>query len=165
MRKNLNWLTSEHALPLTGLVAVQMILAYEWGSAGWGKISNPKFVESIAGTFGYFASQNPYLWYKNFLLGFATNNATLLAYLVEWSQVIIAVTLIAGGAIYLYSDKVTVKKLALKLSVLALVGGMLMNANFYLAAGWTSPSTYNLNLVIFILQAILVYVWLYRVNH
>ncbi|OGI63565.1 hypothetical protein A2818_01935 [Candidatus Nomurabacteria bacterium RIFCSPHIGHO2_01_FULL_40_12] len=165
MEKNIKYFNSEKMLPLVGLVAVQMVLAYEWGSAGWGKMSSSKFVNGIAETFGYFASQNPYLWYKNFLLGFTTSNATLFAYLVEWAQVIIAITLVIAGLAYLYSEKIAIKKIALKLSALALVGGMLMNANFYFAAGWTSPSTSGINLIMFFVQAILVYIWLYRVVH
>ena len=165
MKENLSWLTSERMLPLAGLVAIQMILAYEWLSAGWGKISSPKFVDGIAETFGYFASQNPYLWYKSFLLGFATENATLFAYLVEWGQVIIAITLFTAGITYLYTEKMSAKKTALKLSAFALLGGMLMNANFYLAAGWTSPSTHGINLIMFLIQAVLACVWCYQVNH
>ena len=165
MKKNLKWLHSERMLSLVGLVAVQIILAYEWMSAGWGKISSPKFVEGIVGTFDYFASQNPYLWYKSFLLNFATRNATLLAYLVEWGQVIIAIALLTAGIAYLYANKISVKKTALKVSILALIGGMLMNINFYFAAGWTSPSTHGINLIMFLIQAVLLYVWLYRVVH
>jgi hypothetical protein len=42
---------------------------------------------------------------------------------------------------------------------LALSGGMLMNANFYLAAGWTGPGTKGSNVVMFWSEGVLLYVW------
>lgn len=155
---------NEGSLYLLGLVAVQMILAYEWWSAGWEKVSNPEFVNSINGTLGFFASQNPFSWYKDFLLGFATRNSTTFAYSVEWSQIAIAAILVVAGVIFVYSRQISIKKIALKLSVLALVGGMLMNANFYLAAGWTGPGTHGINVVMFWVQGILTYIWFYRAS-
>lgn len=152
----------EGSLYILGLVGVQMVLAYEWWSAGWEKVSSPEFVSGINGTLGYFASKNPFPWYKDFLLGPATNSSTLFAYSVEWSQVTIAIILTFAGVFFVYSKNLSIQKLALKFSVLALVGGMLMNANFYLAAGWTGPSTHGINVVMFWVQAVLVYIWLYR---
>lgn len=153
---------SKESLYLLGLVATQMVLAYEWWSAGWEKISSPAFVENINSTLGYFASKNPFPWYKNFLLGFVTNNSTIFVYSIEFSQIAIAVALAVSGALFIYSKSEFIQKLALKFSVLALLGGILMNANFYLAAGWTGPGTHGINVVMFWIQAILVYVWLYR---
>ena len=155
---------NEGSLYLLGLVAVQMVLAYEWWSAGWEKVSSPEFVNGINGTLGYFASKNPFPWYKDFLLGCATQNSTSFAYSVEWSQISIAVILAVAGALFVYSKRASVQKLALSFSVLALIGGMLMNANFYLAAGWTGPGTHGINVVMFWFQGILAYIWLYRVN-
>ncbi len=162
--RNVTERLGEGSLYLLGLVAVQMVLAYEWWSAGWEKVSSPEFVNGINGTLGYFASKNPFLWYKDFLLGPATNNATLFAYTVEWSQVGIAVILAVAGALFVYSKQITIQRIALKLSVLALIGGMLMNANFYLAAGWTGPGTHGINVVMFWIQGVLAYIWLYRAS-
>lgn len=155
---------NEGSLYILGLVGVQMVLAYEWWSAGWEKVSSPEFVNGINGTLGYFASKNPFPWYKDFLLGPATNNSTLFAYSVEWSQIAIATVLAVAGVLFVYSRSTPVKKLALKFSVLALVGGILMNANFYLAAGWTGPGTHGINVVMFWIEAGLVYIWLYRAS-
>lgn len=153
---------SQGSLYLLGLVGVQMALAYEWWSAGWEKVSSPEFVNNINGTLSFFASKNPFPWYKDFLIGFATRKSTLFAYSVEWSQIAIAVVLVVAGILLVYSKRVIIKKVALKFSALALLGGMLMNANFYFAAGWTGPGTHGINVVMFWIQAILVYIWLYR---
>lgn len=155
---------SESSLYLLGLVAVQVALAYEWWSAGWEKVSSPDFVNGITGTLGYFASKNPFSWYKDFLLGFATNNATAFAYAVQWSQIAIAIVLAVFGAFFVYSKNQKIQKASLCLSVLALLGGIVMNAAFYLAAGWTGPGTHGVNVVMFWTQSILVYIWLYRIE-
>lgn len=155
---------SEGSLHLLGLVAMQMILAYEWWSAGWEKISGPEFVNGINSTLVFFASKNPFPWYKEFLLGFATRNSTIFAYSIEWGQIVIAITLAVTMALFVYTKRSATKKIALKFSVLAFIGGILMNANFYLAAGWTGPGTHGLNIVMFWTQAVLVYIWLYRAN-
>ena len=162
--KNITERLNEGSLYLLGLVVIQMTLAYEWWSAGWEKVSSPEFVSGINGTLGYFASKNPFPWYKDFLLGFATRNSTLFAYSVEWSQIAIAIILAIAGAVFVYSKQEVIKKNALKLSILALIGGILMNANFYLAAGWTGPGTHGINVVMFWVQGILAYIWLHRVN-
>lgn len=158
--KSLKDKLDEKALLLIGVLGTQMVLAYEWWSAGLEKVSSPEFVEGIAGTLAYFASGNPFPWYKEFLLGFATENATAFAQAVEWSQVGIALALFASGAAYAYLKDASQRRNALVISVAALLGGMLMNANFYLAAGWTGPGTHGINVVMFWTQAILAYVWI-----
>lgn len=146
---------------LIGLMAIQMVIAYEWWSAGWEKISSP-FVDTLAQGLGYFASQNPFGWYRNFLLGFATENATLFGYAVEWSQVGIALVLFFGGILLVYARNQTLQRIAVTMSLLALLGGLLMNANFYFAAAWTGPGTRGINVVMFWVQGILFYVLLSR---
>lgn len=145
---------------LLGVVGIQTVLAYEWWSAGWEKVSSPGFVADIGKTLGYFASTNPFPWYKDFLLGFAAKNATVFAYAVEWSQVAIALALAASAVILAYGRNEGLRRNARVVAVLALAGGMLMNANFYLAAGWTGPGTKGSNVVMFWAQAMLLYVWI-----
>jgi hypothetical protein len=151
---------SPEKLFMIGVVGVQAVIAYEWWSAGWEKVSGGEFVKGIAGTLGFFASKNPFPWYKAFLEGFAAKNASVFAYAVEWSQIAIAVVLAAAVIVHAYGKKERVKRGAIVLALAALFGGMLMNANFYLAAGWTSPGTKGSNVVMFWTQAVLCYVWL-----
>ncbi|GEM_PF-1554657 len=148
-------------LYLMGLALIQGVMAYEWWSAGWEKISTPDFVNGINKTLGFFASQNPFPWYKNFLNDFALPNATRFAYTVEWSQIAIAIVLLVTAVLVLYT-RGSLNKLVLLVAAVALIGGMLMNTNFYLAAGWTGPGTKGSNVVMFWTQAMLLYVWLSR---
>jgi hypothetical protein len=150
---------SQEKLGTLGLAAIQAVLAYEWWSAGWEKASSPDFVVSIDKTLGYFASNNPFSWYKVFLEGFAMKNAMLFAFAVEWSQIAVALALISTAGVILWAKNEKRRRLALMTAVGALLGGMLMNANFYLAAGWTGPGTKSSNVIMFWVQAVLLYVW------
>ncbi|MBI2099437.1 DUF2892 domain-containing protein [Candidatus Uhrbacteria bacterium] len=151
----------KETLYLLGLLGAQATVAYEWWSAGWEKVSSPEFVSGISKTLAFFAGKNPFPWYKDFLLGFASKNAIAFAYAVEWSQVAIAFALLIG--IYFIAAPVSnkIKRCGLCLSLLALAGGLLMNINFYLAAAWTSPATRGSNVVMFWVGVALAYVWLY----
>lgn len=145
---------------LLAFVALQLSLAFEWAGAGASKLANPEFASGLAQTFGTFAAKNPYPWYADYLTGTATAYATTLANAIQWSQVAIAVVLAAAAVKLLYVKDPVLRRMAAAASIVALVGGMIMNANFYLAAGWMSPSTHGLNLVMFWAQAALAYAWL-----
>lgn len=159
MRKPGQFLAPD-TLRLLGLLGVQAVLAYEWWSAGFGKLTNAEFVVGMPKTLGIFASKNPFPAYKEFLLGPALKNAQLFGYAVEWSQILIGLALAATVAAMLYVKRVRQLRTVLAASVLALAGGMLMNANFYFAAGWTGAGTKSANIIMFWTQAVLVYVWL-----
>jgi hypothetical protein len=146
------------ALHLLGLAAVQAVIAYSWIVGGWEKIVNPDFASGIGKTLGYFASKNPFPWYKAFLLGPATSNAGLFALAVEWGELAAGAALAITLAGILVSSGARRRK-ALLLASAALAAGMLMNANFYFAAGWTGAGTKGDNIVMFWAQAALLYVW------
>lgn len=151
---------STEATRLVGLLGIQMIAAYAWGSAAWEKLSNPEFLAGMGKTLGYFASKNPFPWYKAFLENVAAKNAVAFGTAVEWSQAAIAFVLVASAVETVWGKDGGTKRKALLAAALALAGGMLMNANFYLAAGWTGPGTKGMNVVLFWAQAALLYVWL-----
>lgn len=145
---------------LLGMAAIQFVLAYEWWSAGWEKVSNPEFANGMSKTLGYFASQNPFSWYRNFLTGFAAKNARAFGLVVEWSEIAIALVLFGTALAVLYAKQARARRSALVLAAIALTGGMLMNANYFFAAGWTGPGTKGVNVVMFWTQAVLWYVWI-----
>ncbi|MDP3985260.1 MAG: DUF2892 domain-containing protein [bacterium] len=148
------------SLYLFGLGLAQAVVAYEWWSAGWEKVSSPAFVEGIGNTLRFFASKNPFPWYKNFIEGFALQNATLFAYAVEWSQILIALALFVAAVLIIYAKRTRTTQAVLIVACLALFGGLLMNANFYFAAGWTGPGAKGSNVVMFWVQGVLLFVWL-----
>lgn len=144
-------------LYILALLGVQTIVAYEWWAAGWEKITSTNFVDSIGKTLGYFASKNPFPWYKAFLTGFAAAHGTAFALAVQWGETAVGVGLFVGTIAMAYAG--AVRRNSLILSTAALVGGLLMSANFYLAAGWTGAGTKGSNVILFWVQAVLLYTW------
>lgn len=143
---------------LLGLAAIQLVLAYAWLSAGWEKVSGAAFAGGLAKTLGYFASKNPFPWYKAFLLGPATSYATPFGYVIEWGELAVGIGLAACAVAILISAEAK-RRQGLIFSVAALAAGMLMNANFYFAAGWTGAGTKGDNVAMFWVAAALAYVW------
>ena len=116
------WLTMGRVF--TGLV---------WLNSGITKLTTPNF--SITNTVGYFASKNPYPLYAGFLRNSVIANSALFTNLVIAGEILVGLSLIFGlftnvGAFF----------------------GFFLSLNFFLAAGWTSPSTYSLNLNMVLVQ-------------
>lgn len=147
---------------LIGIAAIQLVIAYEWWTAGIEKVAHVSFVNGIAKTLGYFASANPFPWYKEFLLGFAMQNATPFAYLIEFGEVATGVALAFASCWHIVARSECQKRISACIIALCLISGIIMNANFYLAAGWTGAGTHGVNVIMFWTQAILLYVWLPR---
>jgi hypothetical protein len=147
---------SAEARRLLGLAAIQGIIGYEWFVAGWEKVSDPDFIREMSKTIGYFASQNPHAWYKEFLLGSALPNAQLLGASVSWGETVIGIVS-AVTSIVLVFGRDRMRNAAIWVGAAALLAGMFLNANFFLAAAWTGPGTAGVNTVMFWVQAVLAY--------
>jgi len=149
---------TKRQMSVVWLFAIQLVFGYEWLFAAWEKLATGGvFVKNMPVTLGRFAEGNPFGWYKTFLLGFATKNATTFGYLVEYGQLLIGIALIVMAFVLLFigGSKLT-QKLALKISALSYFFGAAMNAVFWLAAAWTSPATRGVNAVMFWVQVILI---------
>lgn len=155
---------SAQAVMLIVLAGIQITIAYEWGAAAFEKWSNPEFIESMPSVLGYFSSANPYEWFTGFLTDYATPNAELFGHLVRVGQTLVAAGLVLGAALFVYSKKIQMKRVAVIFSLTSLLAGMAMNAAFYFAAGWTGPGTHGINVVMFWTQAMLVYFWTTRIH-
>jgi peptidoglycan/LPS O-acetylase OafA/YrhL len=133
---------------------IMLILAYEWLSAVWDKFSNGDFMNTITQTLTSFASQNPHGSYANFLTSIAIPNASLFGNLVRFSELLVGLGLLAGAFIALRVGKPTKK--AEWAIVILLFLGLVLNVNFYFAAGWTSQSTAELNKIMAALELVLI---------
>lgn len=146
-----------------GLLFIQIVLGYEWLHGGLEKIeTGGGFVKGLPQTLARFAEKNPYPWMKDFLLGPATAGASFFGNLVQWGEVLAGLGLIAGALYLLFlAGRLNglLQRVAGILVGIALLGGMTMNAFFYLAAGHTSPSTSGINLVMFFSQLALLGYW------
>jgi hypothetical protein len=146
---------------ITLLAFVQAVIGFEWARAGYEKVSDANFVAGMAHTLGVFAGKNPTGWYKDFLTGTAVPNATTLAWLVAYGEFLAGVALLITAGFYLWQlygyrlrDRFTPVANSV-VALVALVGGALMNINFWFAAGWLSDSTDGVNLVMALIQVVL----------
>lgn len=134
------------------LVLIQWMLAYQWLEAGWGKWAEPGFMAGIGKSLAGFAAKTPYAWYANFLKSTAIPNATVFGNSIRSGELLVGAALLLAGIVLL--TKKRLPPVATWLLIIACFGGALMNLNFYLAAGWSSPSTAGLNVMMGLIELI-----------
>lgn len=135
-----------------GFNLVLLTLGLDWLRSSIGKITGGKFVSTLTPTLGKFISNNPNIWYDNFTKNIVIPNSKIFGNLIMWGEFLSAVS-ITISSLYLLLEKKENKKIEFLL-LLGLIGGAFLNFNFYFAAGWTSPSTESLNLIMFVVEAI-----------
>ena len=141
------------------LLGVQLSLSYVWWHAGYEKLAGD-FVSKLPETLGFFLSKNPYPFMHAFLAR-AVPKALQIGVLVEWGQVATALAL-AGAVFLVVYGSAEAKRLGYALSIVALFAGAIMNAAFYLAAGWTGPATATSNIAMLWPELLLLYYWKVR---
>lgn len=134
-----------------GFIFVLLTNGFIFLRSSYGKISEGKFVDSLAPTLEKFGSKNPYPWYKDFLSGSIIPNSNFFGNLIMWGELLSALAIISAGIFMLMRKQ---SRLTYWLMVVGLLGGLILNVNFYFAAGWTSPSTESLNLLMGLIELI-----------
>lgn len=129
------------------LLAVDFI----WVRSSIGKVMGGTFVDSLEGILTKFASQNPYPWYKAFLTSVAIPNSTLLGTMIMIGEAFAAFSILLGVSLILLNK---INKFVIFLLILGLLTGTILNLNFWLASGWTSPSADSLNLLMMLIEII-----------
>lgn len=145
--------------PLFVPFAVQSVLAYEWLSAGWEKIQGGEFVPAIGKTLLRFENGNPHEWYVGSVLRIVKKYPTSFGALVQWGELLVGIGLGVSLVLYAFGIWPWSKTIAGLMAVLALLGGVFMNLNFYFAAGWTGVSTGGLNALMFWVEVVLLIAW------
>lgn len=135
------------------LVLIQWAVALEWLMSGWSKFSSDKFVLGFEKTIGAFAAKTPHAIYADFLKNTVLANPDFFANLVRVGEVLIGVALVVFGVYYLLQKKLD--PIYRVILIVALACGAFLNLNFYLAAGWSSPSTAGINVLMGLTQVIL----------
>lgn len=139
-----------------GFSFILLITGFIWLRSGIGKIVSGAFTSTLSTTLGKFATHNPYPWYKYFLLNILIPNASVIGTVTMWLELLTGIALVAGTVYYLiqksFPKDVTIGVL------LGCVGGMFLNLNFYFATSWTSSSTESLNMLMFFIEFIGVFV-------
>lgn len=140
-------------------LALHALIGYQWFVGGFTKVTGSAFASNLPATLERFASNNPHTWYVETLLTQAQNNPIAFAQLVQWGELFAGIGLVI--AVILSSTRSTAlfQRLAGLVAIPALFGGLFMTANFFFAAGWTSPSTSGLNALLFWTQLALLTFW------
>lgn len=141
------------------IIATQLVITYEWIHGGLEKTFGGKFIASIGTTLSRFADGNPHALYVDSVLQAAQNSPQVFGQLVQWGELFTGIGLLLAIMLFYLAKAHQAKMLARCIAVTALLGGVIMNLNFYFAAGWLSPSTSGVNVLMFWVQIILIYHW------
>lgn len=134
-----------------------LVIGFIFLRSGYGKVVGGKFIGGLGKTLGYFASENPYPPVQSFLNNVAIPNVTLFGNLTMFGEVYVGISIFIS-VIYLLIKRTLTPVLFLVL-VSGLMTAIILNLTFLLSAGWTSPSTESVNLVMLAVGVIsLVYV-------
>lgn len=130
-----------YALMLGALVAVQLVVGYEWLISGLTKLVRGGFPGGLAENLTD-KSGSMYRWYWSFLDWLVIPNARAFGYLIMWGELAIGVALIGAGLAWLLagerlSERVRVR--LLWLSVVAASAGLVLNVALHLARGSAHP--------------------------
>lgn len=140
-----------------GFLLIFLAVGFVWAKSALGKVMGGTFVSTMDKSLEKFASGNPYEWYVSFLTSFVIPNAEIFGRLVMWGEVFVAAALL-GSILYVLTNKSNVYALYILLA--GLIGGALLNLNYYFASAWMSPSSESLNLLMVLLQSIGIFIQL-----
>ena len=124
-----------------GLLAVTMVIGYEWFISGLVKLVRGDFPSGLAGELRE-KSEGVMAWYGRFLERVAIPNAPLLGYLIEFAELLAGVALIAGPLVWLLAwERVSDRTRAAVLFFMAAaaIGGTFLAVNLHLANGASHP--------------------------
>ena len=134
----------------TPLLVILLADGLIWLKSSYGKITSNTFADSLPTVLTKFASANPHQWYKTFLETVVIPNYKLFGTLTMWGELFVAVILILS-IICLFFKLLGTKPPTIS-AFLALMVAMFLNANFWLASGWTSPASDSLNILMFVIE-------------
>ncbi|HUY58550.1 MAG TPA: hypothetical protein VMV16_02455 [Solirubrobacteraceae bacterium] len=126
---------------LVTLLAVQVVIGYEWLASGLTKVTSGTFVSGLAGDLAA-KSRNAAHWYRSFLHGAIIPNGRVFAVLIEVGEIVVGVALIVAAVVWLtrwsrLSDRW--RSAILVVTMLSALGATFMAINFHLANGANHP--------------------------
>lgn len=126
---------------LVTLLAVQIIIGWEWLASGITKVASGTFVSGLAADL-HEKSRDAAGWYRSFLDSSIIPNAHTFGVLIEIGEIAVGLTFILGGIVWLarwsrLSDRLRVSLLGAIIA--AALAGTFMAINFHLASGGNHP--------------------------
>ena len=83
------------------LAAIQLVIGWEWFVSGTNKVLSGTFPQSLLDTLKTGIQNNPNSWYVSFLQKVAVPQSIPLGYMIEWTEVIVGLALLAIDVPYL----------------------------------------------------------------
>lgn len=126
---------------MIGLLAVTMIVGYEWFVSGLAKFVRGGFPAGLAGELAE-TSEGAAEWYGRFLQSVVIPNAELVGSVIETSELLAGVALLAGPIVWLVAwDRLSdpLRGTVLLLIAAAAIGGAFLAVNLHLANGASHP--------------------------
>ncbi len=81
------------------LAAIQLIIGWEWFVSGTNKVLSGTFPQSLLNTLNTGIQDNSNSWYVSFLQKVAVPQSVPLGYMIEWTEVMVGLALLAGALI------------------------------------------------------------------
>lgn len=124
-----------------GLALVEAAIGYEWLLSGLNKLLSPTFGSGLAHQLQASLQDNPNRWYVSLANTLIIPHASLFAVLAEGGEVLVGLGLFAGAILWASGRSAATSwaRLLNLGTIAALVGGILMSANYAAMAGDTLP--------------------------
>jgi len=124
-----------------GMALVEAVIGYEWLLSALNKILSPSFNAGLAHQLHMAMMGNPNGWWVSLSNTLMIPHAQLCALLAQVGELLVAVGLFAGAALWI-GGWLPTARWARWLNggvIVALIGGVTMTANYYVMAGNTVP--------------------------
>ena len=124
-----------------GVALVEAVLGYLWLVSALNKLLNPRFRVGLARVLQGQLKDNPNRWWAALVRSWVVPHAPTWAALVQIGELLVALGYVAGVVLWL-SGQFPRERWARAVNwgvLLALVGGALLTANYYLMSGDTVP--------------------------
>lgn len=126
---------------MIGLLAVEIVIGYEWLISGLDKFVQGSFPANLAEELVE-KSQGTSAWYSAFLQSAVIPNARAFGYAVETSELLAGIALVAGPLLWLFgwervSDRI--RMFVLMSIAAAAIGGAFLAINLHFANGAAHP--------------------------
>lgn len=128
-------------IPLLGLLAVQVVIGYEWLMSGLTKVVRGGFPSGLADELTE-KSEGAASWYVSFLDSVVIPNGSLFGVLIILGEIAVGAALVAAAGLWAFRWEAlggTGRAAVLAATFLAALGGIVMNVNFHLANGSAHP--------------------------
>jgi len=148
---------------LMGLAWIQYVFAYRWFTSGWEKFRGD-FGVGFADSLTALGRDNPWPFLET-LLEWVSFSGDGLAQLVIWGEMMTGVFLALFTTLLLFVRTIRAQNWALLFNIAVLGVSATMSFLFYFAGGHLSPSTQDINIVMFWGAIGLLFAWISSVYH